>query len=108
MKKGVTANGDIGSQQTHLQSQVDQLQAIERGEGVREDLKTVMNSYDRLPKIAKKMGYTLTPVTDQHGNKWFELKVPQSIQRGEGEVRGYKYGGKIKVKKKSPFKVIKK
>jgi hypothetical protein len=107
MKKGALANQNIGSQQTHLQSQEDQLRAVLRGEGVRDDLKTVMNSYDRLPKIAKKMGYTLKPVTDQHGNEWFELEVPQSIQRGEGEVRGYRYGGKVKVKKKSPFKVIK-
>ena len=108
MKKGVVANQDIGAKETHLQSQVDQLEAVLRGEGIREGHKTVMNSYDRLPKIAKKMGYTLTPVTDQHGNEWFEFKVPQSINRGESEVRGYKYGGKVKVKKKSPFKLIKK
>jgi len=107
LKRGAISHGDIGSQQTHLQSQEDQLRAILNGEGIRDDLKTVMNSYDRLPKIAKKMGYNLKPVTDQHGNEWFELKVPKSMQRGEGEVRGYKYGGRVRVKKRKPMKVIK-
>jgi hypothetical protein len=107
LKVGSFSHGDIAAKQSHLQSQEDQLRAILNGEGIRDDLKTVMNSYDRLPKIAKKMGYNLTPVTDQHGNEWFELKLPQSIQRGEGEVRGYKYGGRVRVKKRKPMKVIK-
>lgn len=108
LRRGAEAKTRESAVQTHMASLQGQLDAIMRGDGVSDSHKTVMKSYDRLPKIAKKLGYELKPVTDEHGNTWFELEVPKSIQKRKGEVRGYKQGGRIKVNKKTPFKVIKK
>lgn len=108
LRRGVEAKGRVSAVENHISSLQSQLDAVMRGEGVSDSHKTVMKSYDRLPKVAKKLGYELKPVTDEHGNTWFELKVPKSLQQGSGEIRGYKQGGRIKVKKKSPFKVLKK
>lgn len=108
LRRGAEAKRREAAVHTHIASLQGQLDAIMRGDGVSDSHKTVMKSYDRLPKIAKKLGYELKPVTDEHGNTWFELQVPRSIQSSTGEVRGYKKGGRIKVKKRSPFKVIKK
>ena len=108
LRRGAEAKRREASVLTHIASLQGQLDAIRRGDGVSDSHKTVMKSYDRLPKIAKKLGYELKPVTDEHGNTWFELKIPKSLQQSKGEVRGYRQGGRIKVKKRSPFKVIKK
>ena len=66
-----------------------------------------MKSYDRLPKVAKKLGYDLKPVTYDYGNTWFELKVPQSVRNKSSEIRGYAEGGRIKIKKRKPHKLKK-
>lgn len=107
LRVGARSSEAIGAQEQHIQGLQQQLQDIRNGVGVSDAHKTVMKSYDRLPKVAKKLGYNLKPVTDQHGNTWFELKMPAVLKDRSGEIRGYRYGGRVRVKKRKPMKVIK-
>ena len=107
LQKGATSVQNISAKETHLQNLQQQLDDIRRGVGVSDSHKTVMKSYDRLPKVAKKLGYDLKPVTDDYGNTWFELKVPQSVRNKSSEIRGYAEGGRIKIKKRKPHKLKK-
>lgn len=67
----------------------------------------IMAGYDRLPKVLKKHGLEAKMVTDEFGNTWWEVDMKARDQMNVGEIRAYYKGGKLTLKKRKPYKVLK-
>ena len=95
---------------TELNADSAHLRSLQGRGNTNEAQQAIMDGYDALTKAFKKHKLTYREVTDEFGNSWYEVDVPANLNMNSGEVRSYKRGGRVgmKVKKKSPFKVLKK
>ena len=86
------------------------MQSLQGGGNTNDAQQAIMDGYDALTKAFKKHKLTYREVTDEFGNAWYEVDVPANLNMNAGEIRSYKRGGRVgmRVKKKSPFKLIKK
>lgn len=99
---------DLAIQITDVNTERAHLQSIQQGDNY-DAHQAIMDGYDALTKAFKKHKLTYREVTDEFGNAWYEVDVPANLNMNSGEVRSYKRGGRVgmKVKKKAPFKLIK-